>query len=144
MIYHDTQRVSWRFPLTSARFFGSVLSFGTLACLIADQGRGWALWFGAAVFAKMIPELRILRIADDRDAGWSPELHMAATQKGPLCRIMNGRFAFAALSIAVAFVHPWLALPFLIASEILERQLFFQSVYAPKMPGNFGPARHPH
>jgi hypothetical protein len=31
------------------------------------------------------------------------------------------------------------ALPLLLAASILERRLFFQSVHAPRMPGNFGP-----
>lgn len=37
---------------------------------------------------------------------------------------------------------PWAALPVLLVAEILERQLFFQSAHAPKMPGNFGPRGH--
>ena len=41
----------------------------------------------------------------------------------------------------MSFIQPWAALPLLLLSELLERQLFFQSVYAPKMPGNFGPGR---
>lgn len=37
--------------------------------------------------------------------------------------------------------HAWLALPLLLVSEILERQLLFQAVQAPKMPDGFGSAR---
>jgi hypothetical protein len=56
-------------------------------------------------------------------------------------RLLRGPLAVAAA--AVAALHPWLSLPLLLAAELLERQLFFQSVHAPKMPGHFGPPRHP-
>ena len=45
----------------------------------------------------------------------------------------------AFLAIPAALVSPWLALPILLLAEVHERLLFFQSVRAPKMPGNFGP-----
>ncbi|HVJ45827.1 MAG TPA: hypothetical protein VM511_05530, partial [Luteolibacter sp.] len=64
-------------------------------------------------------------------------------QSRPLGVFLRARFAFATLAVFAAIAQPWLALPLLLVSEILERQLFFQSVYAPKMPGNFGPA-HGH
>jgi len=94
------------------------------------------------VIAKMIPELRIIRLADDRNAGWSTDLHTARLQRGPLNTTLDGRFLLAFTAIAVALVSPWAALPLLLISELFERQLFFQSVYAPKMPGSFGPKRH--
>jgi len=46
--------------------------------------------------------------------------------------------------VAIAFIQPWAALPILLLAELLERQLFFQSVRAPKMPGNFGPKSSGH
>ena len=144
MIYHDTRRTSWRFPLTSARFFGSVLSFGTLAFLIAAPSPLAKLLFAVAVIGKMIPELKIIRLSDDRNAEWTPDIHTARLQRGPLSTIMDGRFQLALIAVAMGLVSPWLSLPLLLAAEIFERQLFFQSVHAPKMPGNFGPSRHSH
>jgi formate dehydrogenase iron-sulfur subunit len=93
------------------------------------------------VIGKMIPELRIIRLADDRNAEWSPDLHTAKLQRGPLGLIMDGRFLLAFAAVALALVNPWLSLPLLLVSELFERQLFFQSVHAPKMPGSFGPKR---
>jgi formate dehydrogenase iron-sulfur subunit len=142
MIYHDTHRASWRFPLTAARFFGTVASFATLGYLIAKPSAPAMLLFALAVIAKMIPELRIIRLADDRNAEWTSDLHTARIQRGPLNTTLDGRFLLAFTAIAVALVNPWVALPLLLVAELFERQLFFQSVYAPKMPGNFGRKRH--
>jgi hypothetical protein len=87
---------------------------------------------------KLVPEIRILRLGEDEDTPWSPDTHSARLQLGPLGVILRSRVALALIAIVTAFIHPWSALPILILADILERQLFFQSVHAPKMPGNFG------
>lgn len=139
MIYHDTRRSLWRFPLGAARFFGTVASFAGLGNLIAhpDSAIGM-LMFAAAVMLKLVPEFRILRLGEDEDTPWSPDTHSARLQLGPLGVILRSRVALALIAIVTAFVHPWSALPILLLADLLERQLFFQSVHAPKMPGNFG------
>jgi formate dehydrogenase iron-sulfur subunit len=139
MIYVDTHRISWRFPLTASRFFGTVANFTALSFHLASPS---PLSFGilaASIILKLIPEALILKSAHDPDAAWSPDRHSALLQTRPLGPFLRARVFFAIAAIFVAFVQPWLALPLLLISEILERQLFFQSVYAPKMPGNFGP-----
>ncbi|MCW1884863.1 dimethyl sulfoxide reductase anchor subunit [Luteolibacter flavescens] len=142
MIYHDTRRTSWRFPLTAARFFGTVASFAALGHALASPSPLAMMLFALAVIAKIIPEARIAHLANDRNAPWSPDLHTARLQRGPLGRIYEGRMILAITAVAVALIQPWLSLPLLLIAELLERQLFFQSVHAPKMPGNFGPRRH--
>jgi len=140
MIYVDTHRISWRFPLTASRFFGTVANFTALSFHLASPS---PLTFGilaAAVLLKLIPEALILKRAHNPDEKWSPDRHSALLQTRPLGPFLRARMLFALIAIFVAFVQPWFALPILLISEILERQLFFQSVHAPKMPGNFGPA----
>jgi hypothetical protein len=66
-------------------------------------------------------------------------LHSARLQLGPLRSILFWRLGLALVSIMAISIQAWAALPVLLAAELLERQLFFQSVHAPKMPGNFGP-----
>jgi DMSO reductase anchor subunit len=139
MIYHDTHRSLWRFPLGAARFFGTVATFAALAHLIHTPSPGAWLILAAAVVTKMMPEAHVMRLADNEDAEWSPDTHSARLQTGPLGAIMRARFVLAFLAVFVASVHPWVALPILLIAELFERQLFFQSVQAPKMPGNFGP-----
>jgi formate dehydrogenase iron-sulfur subunit len=139
MIYHDTRRTSWRFRLTAGRFFGTVLSFAALGHLLAKPSPAGLLLFAAAVIAKMIPEVQIAHLANERNAEWSPDLHSARLQRGPLAEAYAGRVLFACCAAAFAPVQPWLSLALLLVAEVMERQLFFQSVHAPKMPGSFGP-----
>lgn len=138
MIYHDTRRSLWRFRLGATRFFGTVGSFAALARLISHPGAGSWLCLAAVVVLKMVPEARIMRLADSDEAPWTPDTHSARLQVGPLGMVFRARFGFAFLTVLVAMLHPWAALPLLLLAEFFERQLFFQSVQAPKMPGNFG------
>jgi Fe-S-cluster-containing dehydrogenase component/DMSO reductase anchor subunit len=139
MIYHDTHRSLWRFPLGAARFFGTVASFAALANLIGHTSVTACGLFAAAVLLKLAPETRLLRLGEDEDSPWSPDVQSARLQLGPLGIILRSRIAIALFAVVVTFIQPWAALPVLLLAELLERQLFFQSVQAPKMPGNFGP-----
>ncbi|MEO5712512.1 MAG: DmsC/YnfH family molybdoenzyme membrane anchor subunit [Luteolibacter sp.] len=143
MIYHDTRRSLWRFPLGAMRFFGTVASFAALGNLISHPGFPASALFAAAVLIKLIPEIRMLQLGEGEDTPWRPDVHSARLQLGPLGVILRSRIAFALLAIVVGVIHPWAALPILLLADLLERQLFFQSVQAPKMPGNFGP-EHGH
>ncbi len=142
MIYHDTKRSLWRFPLGATRFFGTVASFAALSHVIVTPSPLATGIFIAAVLLKMIPELRLLQLAEDEDCPWSPDVHSARLQLGPLGIVLRSRFALAFIALFLSTIHPWSALPLLLIAEILERQLYFQSVQAPKMPGNFGPGKH--
>ena len=141
MIYHDTHRTSWRFRLTAGRFFGTVATFAALGHLLSHPSPVAMLLFAVAVIAKLTPEVRIAHLANDRNAEWSPDLHTAKIQRGPLQLIYEGRVLLAIIAVAFALINPWIALPLLLTAELFERQLFFQSVHAPKMPGSFGPKR---
>jgi formate dehydrogenase iron-sulfur subunit len=125
MIYHDTRRALWKFPRTAIRFFGTVAAFAAL-----DHPP----FLAAIVLIKLTPELLFLYHA--KGADWSPDSHSARLQLGPLRSAWIARIALALLVIPSVWVSPWLALPILLAAEIFERQVFFQSVQAPKMPGN--------
>lgn len=143
MIYHDTRRSLWRFPLGATRFFGTVASFAALGNAISHPSATATALFAAAVILKLIPELRLLQLGEDEDRPWSPDVHSARLQLGPLGLVLRWRIALAFFSILAVCFQPWVALPLLLLAELLERQLFFQSVQAPKMPGNFGPrGRH--
>lgn len=142
MIYHDTHRALWHFPRGAMRFFGSVISFAALAQTVVRPESTIAIaLLGSAILLKLMAELLFLR--HHRGKTWTPDTHSARLQLGPLRPVLIGRTLLALAAFVMALLNPWLALPVLLASEILERQLFFQSVHAPKMPGNFGPATHP-
>ncbi|TAE73546.1 MAG: molybdopterin oxidoreductase [Verrucomicrobia bacterium] len=139
MIYHDTHRTLWRFPRTATRFFGTVLAFAALGDHLTTDSQNSLALLAVCIAAKMLPELRLARLARNPHAEWSPDLHSARLLIGPLARIHRSRVALAVAAAATACFQPWLALALLLAADLLERQLFFQSVHAPKMPGNFGP-----
>ena len=138
MIYHDTRRSLWYFPRGAIRFFGTLASFAALGHLIAHPSTSSAIIpLAATILLKLLPELLFLR--QHRSKPWTPDTHSARIQLGPLRNVLISRVVLALTTIFAAPLQPWLALPILLAAEILERQLFFQSVQAPKMPGNFGP-----
>lgn len=145
MIYHVTRRRLWRLPLGACRFFGCMASFSLLGNAIAQPGFPAAALLALVVLLKMLPEIAlILQAASSRPThparpAWSPDLHSARLQLGPLRPILTARFVLASVCIPLAAWLPWLALPVLVAAELCERLLFFQAVHAPKMPGNFGP-----
>jgi len=144
MIYHDTHRSLWRFRLGATRFFGSVASFAALGNLLAAPAAIPAGLFVTAVLLKLAQELRFLQLGENEDTPWSPDVQSARLQLGPLGLILRCRIAFALFAVFTAPIQPWLSLPLLLIAELFERQLFFQSVHAPKMPGNFGPkSGHP-
>ena len=124
------------------RFFGTVVSFAALGNLISQPSTPATAIFAGSVLLKLLPELRLLLQGTNRNANWSPDVHSARLQIGPLRLILRLRVGLALIAILLAAFQPWVALPFLLAAEMFERQLFFQSVQAPKMPGNFGPSGH--
>ncbi len=142
MIYHDTHRALWRLPRTALRFFGTMVAFAALAVSILNPSTFSSGMFATVILLKLLPEILFLRC--DRKDDWSPDSHSARLQLGPLRRILSARIVCAIAAIAFAFINPWLALPVLLLAEIFERQLFFQSVQAPKMPGNFGSSSSHH
>lgn len=131
MIYHDTHRELWKFPRTALRFYGTAAAFAAL---------GHSPLFAVIVLLKLSAELLFLRHA--KVTTWSADQHSARLQLGPLRRIFIARDVCALLAISAAMFHPFAALSLLLAAEFLERQLFFQSVQAPKMPGGFGNPSH--
>lgn len=136
MIYHDTSRQFWRLHRSSLRFFGTAFTYTFLG--LATIYPQFALGSFLIILGKALAEFRFLRWANDPAAPWTPDAHSARLMLGPLRVVLIWRFVLAIAGALIVLVNPWLALPLLMASEILERQLFFQAVQAPKMPGNFG------
>jgi Fe-S-cluster-containing dehydrogenase component/DMSO reductase anchor subunit len=142
MIYHDTHRALWHFPRTALRFFGTTAAFAALAHVIAHPSLIAQGIFAGAILLKLLPDLLFLRYANASE--WSPDQHSARLQLGPLRGIFYTRIAVILATLVAVMLEPWCALPILLIAEILERQVFFQSVQAPKMPGNFGTCTTTH
>jgi len=133
MIYHDTKRVTWHLSHTLPAFFAT---FALAATLFIHP----ALFLLCAL-AALAHEGRSLLPARQKE--WSPHQHSALLRLRPLAKITRARFLTGLLAIVFSFINPWLALPVLLASELLSRHLYFRAVFAPKMPGGLtSPSNH--
>ncbi|MGB0414960.1 MAG: DmsC/YnfH family molybdoenzyme membrane anchor subunit, partial [Coraliomargarita sp.] len=148
MIYADTQRVFWRFPVTFTKFFGSAVCLGLAGALAVSAFSNEVLMpcvFGIiTVFAvKLGMELTQLLPATSESV--TPAKKSALIMLKPLANITAARYAtglfglacFAALLVESA--HPVIGLfgfVFLLIGEFLERTLYFKAVVALKMPGS--------
>lgn len=139
MIYQDTKRAFWNFPRCAARFFGTAASFCALGILITEPHSYFAcIVFYLILILKIVPEMMFLLNA--KSECWTPDSHSARLLLEPLQLVLCLRMILLIVAMMIVLVEPWLALPFLLFADIFERQLFFQAVHAPKMPGNFGPS----
>lgn len=146
MIYHDTRRPFWAFPVTAIKFFGSLLGLGAVGASIFIAGTGElpvvAVVAAFAVFGlKAALDLRLLAYASC--GKMTPQRKTARLMLHPLRALTASRFilfllgsVLAGLSLlgggvfaAGAACLAWLA------GELVERTLFFKAVAAPKMPG---------
>jgi Fe-S-cluster-containing dehydrogenase component/DMSO reductase anchor subunit len=142
LLYGRTRRTWWRTSATSIRFGLTTVVCGlaVVACTSGDRRVAGLLVAVAAL--KLVWEAAVLRhLRDPAD----DDLHKTALLlTGALARPTSWRFAAGAagglaLPLAVACGAPLalavVALPVLVAGELLERRLFFTAVVAPRMPG---------
>lgn len=164
MVYHDTRREFWRLPLASGKFLGTTLLLGgagSLLILLAPAPVVTlnlvlalvAVMLFAAGF-KLALAQRVLRHLDDDD--FSP-LHKTALlltgRLGLLARcgtastivggmVMPALLALQSVASGAGTVPPGslaaqaaIAFALCLASEVIERRLFFTAVQPVKMPG---------
>ncbi|CAA6678020.1 MULTISPECIES: DmsC/YnfH family molybdoenzyme membrane anchor subunit [unclassified Lentimonas] len=151
MIYHDTQRPFWDFPVSYGKFFGTTLMLSLSAFLMVTSivGQGALPLLGVIaliVFSlmKLVLEATQLRAASQSEM--APAKKSALLMLKPLKRITRARYCFGALGILSFSAAALGALPValsilgfssLLVGELLERVLFFKAVAAPKMPGAY-------
>ena len=151
MIYHDTQRPFWDFPVSYGKFFGTTLILSLSAFLmvtsIVDKGvlpQLVVIVLIAFCLIKLVLETTQLRAAGQSEM--APAKKSALLMLKPLKRMTLARYSFGVLGIlsftAVALGVLPVALSIigfgcLLVGELLERVLFFKAVTAPKMPGAY-------
>lgn len=147
MIYHDTRRPFWKFPVSGVKFFGSMIGLGIAGYLTASAAAGsdqvLALIPLLGVFAiKLAVEVK--QLTHVSGVSMSPEKKSALLMLHPLQMKLIARFVFCGLGLItygfliVDSADLGLALTgftCLLVSELFERTLFFKAVAAPKMPG---------
>ncbi len=144
MIYVDTHRTTWRFAITGPRFFGTMLVFTAMGFALSTESLAVHVMASLLILARLLPEACYLRKGKtcDEESKWTADRHMALLLRGPLRAIMGLRFILAVCSALLLPAMPWPGFALLLIAELCERVLFFKSVHAPKMPGNFSAARH--
>ncbi|MBK1790829.1 DmsC/YnfH family molybdoenzyme membrane anchor subunit [Persicirhabdus sediminis] len=138
MVYADTHREFWKLHRSGGRFFGSaaVSFFITLAVAGVPYMQLLAI---LTLASKLLFEaMSLIPAAQDKNISAK---RSALIQLQPLARVLNCRLLLAAtallfLALPLSLFTGCLIVGLLIASELLERVLFFKSVVPLKMPGN--------
>jgi len=133
MIYHDTKRDNWHWKFTGIAFFGTTFAF---AGLFLSQTPPLA-----AIILAIPVVLDLLNVTpafkDTKNAPWTPHLHRARLMWNPLKNMTIARLTCGFLAVLTVPISIWIALPLLIAGELLSRALYFRAVHSPKMTGAF-------
>jgi Fe-S-cluster-containing dehydrogenase component/DMSO reductase anchor subunit len=149
MIYHDTQRPFWAFPITATKFFGSTLGLSAAGNLALPAMFGGSLGLATVLLflafaAKLILDSYLLLAAKDSEMSPAKKTAMLMLHPLRLSTVLRCVLCLAGLSAAGLLLYeltPAVVGVFcflcLLASELLERSLFFRAVAAPKMPGGF-------
>jgi formate dehydrogenase iron-sulfur subunit len=157
MIYADTRRALWAFPLTAIRFYGATILLG--AATVA-AGLNWLELFGAANFGSSFRIAALFAMAvHGLLVGWEIWGAAGALREPSSCIHRSERtislllpwlrpagaalFVLATCFSVVAIVAGGLisvigitmALAATLGSRVLERFSFFSAVTAPRMPG---------
>lgn len=124
-IYQTTPRTLWQGRITFPRFFGTVLAFGLLTLSVQSLPATFA--FSTVMLFKLALDVFQLR---------APELQREKKMVvGPLKSLSLLRVVAGLLAATSVYLSPWLALPFLLVSQLAERTLYFKAVRPLKMPG---------
>jgi Fe-S-cluster-containing dehydrogenase component/DMSO reductase anchor subunit len=147
MIYHDTQRPFWFFPIGAVKFYGTVVGLAAAAYLPIAVAAGVRVLpaLSLLVLSVLIKlGLEVSTLWPARGAEMTPARKSALLMLRPL-RVTTGLrwlTALGGLLSAPLLMQapgslPLALLTFLLVltSELLERTLFFRAVAAPKMPG---------
>lgn len=147
MIYADTQRVFWRFPVTLGKFFGSAVCLGLAGSLAVAGFTGeWipVCVIGVAAFFIVKLGFELSQLLAASSDTWSPAKKSALIMLKTLSGFTAARYATGLVGIAclaallAPSAHPILGVigfVFLLMGELLERTLYFKAVIALKMPG---------
>jgi formate dehydrogenase iron-sulfur subunit len=135
MVYADTRRALWKFPITAFSMAGGTLAVAAAALSIAT---GQPLPAAIAILLVMGRTIAVSRFTH-RWRNESPLSHphakSARLMYGPLSFWWHVRLFTAMGAALLMFSFPATGLALVLVSEFCERLLFFKAVVALKMPG---------
>lgn len=135
MVYADTRRALWKFPITTFSMAGGTL---TVAATAAAELTGHPLLCAAAMVLLIVRTLAVSRFTHrwrEEDPQSHPHAKSALLMYGRLNPWWHGRLFAAMAGAALIWHFPAMAFTLVLLSEFAERVLFFQAVVALKMPG---------
>jgi DMSO reductase anchor subunit len=129
MVYHDTRRKFWRWPVATEKFLGTTIILGAaplnLPIVLATTA---ALKFICEFWSAA--SKRRFHFSESSELERSRHLLTHDLRTPYILQL-----ATLALGAALSFTSPILAFTFLLLSELLERHLFFVAVSPDRMPG---------
>ncbi len=151
MIYHDTQRPFWNFPVSYGKFLGTTFGLALAAylavlSLVSNEAVPMVGLIALLVFFGLKLGLEVSQLTAATQSDMTPAKKSALLMLESLKAITASRHGFGLVGLlcfaAVLFGAESVWLPvvgfvFLLIGELLERVLFFKAVAAPKMPGAF-------
>ncbi len=135
MVYADTRRVLWKFPITALSMAGGTITISATAASVATSQPLVSASAILFLISRIIAVSRFTHQWRHEPPAAHPHAKSARLMYGPLSGWWQVRL-FAALSAALLlFSFPLTALALVLLSEFCERLLFFKAVVALKMPG---------
>ena len=146
MIYHDTQRTLWKFPKTAADFFTTSIIVGCVTIGLLYQNVGLLLVGAVTVLLKQLAALSLqLRPSETLSYALKAKQYLLRNDLKPSFRLRQGVSTFG-LSVCLVVlliefpkgfgvIYAVVGICAMLASEVMGRAHFFQTVDSPKMPG---------
>ncbi|RYD34346.1 MAG: molybdopterin oxidoreductase [Verrucomicrobiaceae bacterium] len=145
MIYVDTRRPYWNAPVTTVRFFGTVLTLGTAgAAAVLGPDKSWlGTSMGLLTLLHGWMQARVRRAWEDDDSPWNASARVIRLRLRGIMDSGDALFLTALLCGFCALITNgmastvWAALYFstLLAGQVLDRMLFFTAAMGPRMTG---------
>jgi Fe-S-cluster-containing dehydrogenase component/DMSO reductase anchor subunit len=147
MIYHDTQRPFWYFPVSFGKFFGTTVGLAIAAYVVIATGVSAAPTFSLfallVVFAVKLG-CESMQLTHASGFEMNPSKKSALTMLYPLRGILVARLTLSLIGLlafgfllidSTNMILGGVGFVGLLLGEFVERILFFKAVTAPKMPG---------
>lgn len=136
MVYVDTRRPYWGFSWTMLRFFGTMTGLGLAAGAVVSGSLGMTMVAGAILLLKLgVEGAWFVWWTREELRPLSAMSRAAWTWKRCLPKLTSARFTLGFTGLSLLLILPIAGLLCLVASEVVERVLFFRGSAPPKMPG---------
>ncbi len=135
MVYADTRRALWRFPITAISMAGCTLTTAAAAAAATTASPLISVIAILMVIGRLIAVSRFTHRWREESPASHPHAKSARLMYGPLSLWWHVRLFAGMVAVLLIFPFPAAALALVLVAEFCERLLFFKAVVALKMPG---------